>query len=146
MITYDAWLNRLKAFFEAETYNTSFGTTSFFSNINDAQIFVENNFLENPRLSEIEKTILLENSKNSRALAIQQSNIPAGQALLYWQFMRDYILLNTYDEKLADLFDLGVQYARDTKNLTFDEDVETPIEFPIWFFIFPLLFLFGRRR
>lgn len=60
--------------------------------------------------------------------------------------MQDYIMLNTYDEKLQNVFEQGKQAAQDTAELSFDEDVESNFKIPWWLVIFPLALLFMRKK
>lgn len=137
---FNAWVDEV-----VELFNTDYGTTSFFSNAYTAQNWVENNFLNNPRLTPLTKIILLDNSNVSLTLAFQQASEPQLQAVLYWQYMGDFIALNTYDAKLIAMFSQGVAAAQDTHNLTYDEEVEDTYKFPIWLLIFPFFFFLGRK-
>jgi hypothetical protein len=141
MNIFEIWIEDL-----VELFDTNYGTTRFFSNPYEAQTFVEDNFLKNPRLSEIEKTILLENSKNALEQALSDTNDPQQAALNYWRYMQDYILLNTSDQRIQNVFETGSQAAEDTANLTFDEDVEETIKLPWWLLLFPLAILFVRKK
>lgn len=142
---FGTWLDDL-----IELFNTDYGTTSFFSNPYAAQEWVDSNIiLSNPRLSDAgnpsQRQILIMNSNESLDYALQVTNDPVEAAAIYWDLMRDYILLNTYDEKLADVFNQGAQAAEDTASLTFDEDVKPQVKIPWWLLAFPLAFLFFRR-
>jgi len=137
----NAWVEEV-----ANNYFRDYGTTSFFSDPYKAQEFVESNFLNNPRLRNIEKQILLENSKNSLEFALQSTNDPAQAALFYWTSMGDYILLNTNDERLQNMFEVGKAAAQDTTDLTFDEDAPSNLKIPWWLILFPIGFLFLRKK
>ncbi len=141
MNIFEIWIEDL-----VELFDTNYGTTRFFSNPYEAQTFVEDNFLKNPRLSEIEKTILLENSKNALEQALSDTNDPQQAALNYWRYMQDYIVLNTSDQRIQSVFETGSQAAEDTANLTFDEDVTETIKLPWWLLLFPLAILFVRKK
>jgi hypothetical protein len=142
---FSTWLDDL-----IELFNTDYGTTSFFSNPYAAQEWVDSNIiLSNPRLSDAgnpsQRQILIMNSNESLDYALQVTNDPVEAAAIYWDLMRDYILLNTYDERLANVFNQGAQAAEDTASLTFDEDVKSQVKIPWWLLAFPLAFLFFRR-
>ena len=134
-----------------ELFNTDYGTTRFFSNPYEAQEWVETNIiLSNPRLSDVgapsQRDILLINSQESLDYALNYTNDPVLAASIYWDLMADYVMLNTYDDDLQNVFNQGAQAAQDTAELTFDEDVKTNFKIPWWLVIFPLAVLFLRKK
>ena len=96
-------------------FNNDYGTTTFFSSPIHAKNWVEEKVIKpNPRIGPTEKNILLENSNEAFTRAVMESDEPKVQALLYWRSMQDYIALNSYDEKLHNIFEVGAETAQQT--------------------------------
>lgn len=135
------WLQSL-----VDEYTADYGTTLFFSNPYEAKAFVENNFSRNPRLSAIQIDVLYDSSENALDYALSQTNNPQLAALIYWEEMQKYIALNTSDPKINQVFETGVNAARDTYNLTYDEDVSLSVKLPWYVLAIPILFLALRMK
>ena len=131
-------------------FNQSYGVSSFFSSPNQAASWVQNHVIDpNPRLSSLEKEILTGNSISTRDYANQEVATTTlssrDGAYLYWGMMRDYIVLNTFDQRLYDLFDVGVDAAESTAN---PESVVpySSLTIPWWVWLFGGLFVLNVAR
>jgi len=129
-----------------------FGTSSFFSSPSSARQWVENRvILPNPRLSSIEKDVLMQNSENAYLSAMgdcQGNPSPSALnecALVYWRIMQDAVVLNTNDQKLYDIFEVGVDAAESTSN---PESVvpSSSLKIPWWVWLFGGLFVLNVAR
>jgi len=130
-----------------------FGVSSFFSTPQRAATWVQDKvILPNPRLSDIERQILMDNSAHALDIASSQcvGNPTPDQlrecALTYWQLMQDYIVLNTNDQKLYELFETGVDAASSATVAGQLENIgKNGFKLPWWIWLLPIALLMRKR-
>ena len=127
---FNEWIQSL-----VNEFNDDYGTSTFFSSPIHAKNWVE------------EKNILLGNSNEAFQRAVMQSNDPQVQALLYWRSMQDYIALNSYDEKLHNIFEVGAETAQQTTENWIGE-IEPLIrpKIPWWLIVLPIGWFLFRKK
>lgn len=136
---YNAWIQGV-----FDVFFHDFGTTSFFTNPYAAQTWVMDNLRQNPTLSPTELLVMETANENAINHALNQTNDPELAALIYWEQMQIYVALNIDSPKLQNVFDTGVQAAKDTYNLTYDEGVPKKLEIPWWLILIPIIFIWRR--
>ena len=135
-----------------DLFDTEYGTTSFFSSPQEAKNWVDDYLIRpNFSLSNEEVGILLFWSDESLAYAnnwLWTSNNPSNEeaAVIYWNLIKEYIEIYSYDPDMIAVVTQGAQAAQDTAELTYDEDVESNFKIPWWLVIFPLALLFMRKK
>jgi hypothetical protein len=138
-----------------ELFNMSYGTTSFFATPEKAKQFVDDYLIKaNFSLSNEEVGILLFWSEESYNAALDAVRFSGGSAtslkkkaaVIYWDLIREYIELYSYDPDMIAVVNQGSSAAQDTLLETYDEDVKPSIKIPWWLIAIPFAFLFFKRR
>ena len=114
-------------------------TSSFFSTTIEARDFVEDRVIKpNPRLADIVKNRLLEESQIAFDNAISTGKFGAGYrvgALAYWEAMQYAVQSITGDPQLLAVFDIAVQGAQETVDPSIINDREPDtVEIPWWLY------------
>jgi len=124
-----------------DLFDTEYGTTSFFSSPQEAKNWVDDYLIRpNFSLSNEEVAILLFWSDESLAYAnnwLWTSNNPSNEeaAVIYWNLIKEYIELYSYDPDMIAVVTQGASAAEDTFIEKYDEDVKTSIKIPIFVWI-----------
>ncbi len=139
-----------------ELFNTSYGTTSFFSTPEKAKEFVDDYLIKpNFSLTNEQIGVLLFWSDESYEAALDAVRFSGGSAtslkrkaaVIYWQLIQEYINLYAYDPDMIAVVNQGASAADDTLTKTYDEDLPPKkLELPWWVFLLPLLFFIPRRK
>jgi len=136
----------------ATTFSQDFGVSSFFSSPSKAADWVQTHVIDpNPRLNPTQKGILSFWSEEAEDFANQEvgSNWDVSSrdgAYIYWSLMRDYVTYHSYDQRLFDLFDVGVDAAYSTTIEGQKENIIAgPLKIPWWVILIPILYFFRRK-
>ena len=122
-----------------KTMITVRATSSFFSTTLEAREFVENRvIIPNPRLSDIVKNRLLEESQIAFDNAMNTGKFGARDrvgALQYWEEMQYAVASITGDPQLLAVFNIAVQGAQETVdlNIIMDREPDT-VAIPWWLY------------
>jgi hypothetical protein len=115
-------------------------TSSFFSTTLEAREFVDDRvIIPNPRLSDIVKNRLLEESQIAFDNAMSTGKFGARDrvgALDYWEAMKYAVASITGDPQLLAVFDIAVQGAQETVDLDIilDREADPTVEIPWWLY------------